>query len=250
MYCRQWKFQLKNKNGQNGQMLWLLAPIVFTAEDVDKIVPPPKDVLLRLSYFRFSKILLEWSMDMDNEKNGNTTKSSLSNGLMTDISLATGRPGDKLLRAIVNDVAKSAPRSALSSLEKLVEYSNQFSTLDGLIRAYFNPVIEKNKVSQKTMYLISITTIWIALFTRPIDSAKLQADRLIKAKREFQICMLYYCFGLLTGTIPCKGVRFAAKHRFSWKKILTIQDDEWCIKLANALMAHFGLEYALADKLV
>ena len=186
---------------------------------------------------------------MDNKEIGNTTESSLNNGSMIfDTPLATGFPGDKLLRVIVNDVTESVPRSALSSLETLVEYSNQFSSGDGLIRSFFDSTFDK--AVQKHMYLISITTTWIALFTRPIDSARFQANHIIKAKRDFQICMLYYCFGLLAGTIPRKGVRFAENHRFSWEKTLSSLDDEWCVKLANELMALFDLEYALADKLV
>lgn len=179
---------------------------------------------------------------MDNKEICNNTESSLCNGSMIfDTPLTTGFPGDKLLRVIVNDVTKSVPRNALASLEALVEYSNHYSSGDGLLRAFFDSTFDKSV--HKHMYLISLTTIWIALFTRPIDAKKLQANRLNKAKREFQICMLYYCFGLLSGQIPAKGARFVKKQRFRWETAISNADDDWCVKYAIELMGLFGLEY-------
>ena len=56
MYCYEWKFNLGN-----GQMLRLLVPIAITKKEAHKIVPPQKDVKLRITYFSLSKILLEWN---------------------------------------------------------------------------------------------------------------------------------------------------------------------------------------------
>lgn len=51
----EWKFYFGND-----QRLILLAPIAATKKEDYKIVQPPKDVKLKITYFRFSKILLEW----------------------------------------------------------------------------------------------------------------------------------------------------------------------------------------------
>ena len=55
MYCCEWKFNL-----ENGQTLRLLVPIAITPKEAYKLVPPPKDVIHRITYFNLSKILLEW----------------------------------------------------------------------------------------------------------------------------------------------------------------------------------------------
>lgn len=54
-YCCEWKFNLGN-----GRTLRLLVPISITKTEAYKVVSPPKDVLLRITYFRLSKIILEW----------------------------------------------------------------------------------------------------------------------------------------------------------------------------------------------
>lgn len=52
----EWKFYFGND-----QKLFLLVPIATKGkEGYKKIVQPPKDVKLKITYFRFSKILLEW----------------------------------------------------------------------------------------------------------------------------------------------------------------------------------------------
>ena len=53
-YC-EWKFNLKNS-----QTLRLLVPIAITPKETYKPVPPPKDVLHKITYLRLSKILLQW----------------------------------------------------------------------------------------------------------------------------------------------------------------------------------------------
>lgn len=51
-----WKFYF-----ENDQTLILLVPIAVTKEEAYKIVLPQKDVKLRITYFRLSKILLQWT---------------------------------------------------------------------------------------------------------------------------------------------------------------------------------------------
>lgn len=58
MHCCEWKFNL-----ENGQTLMLLVPKAITLQEVDKLVFPPKNVKLKITYFRLSKILLEWNQD-------------------------------------------------------------------------------------------------------------------------------------------------------------------------------------------
>ena len=55
-YCCEWKFNL-----ENGQTLRLLVPIAITKKEAYKMVSPQKDVKLRITYFRLSRILLEWN---------------------------------------------------------------------------------------------------------------------------------------------------------------------------------------------
>lgn len=55
MYYYEWKF-----NTANGQMLRLLVPTVVTQKEAYKIVLPPKDKKLNITYFKCSKILLQW----------------------------------------------------------------------------------------------------------------------------------------------------------------------------------------------
>lgn len=57
MYCREWKFNLRN-----GQLLRLLVPIAVAKEETHKMSLPPKDLKLRITYFRLSKILLQWNL--------------------------------------------------------------------------------------------------------------------------------------------------------------------------------------------
>ena len=58
MHCCEWKFNL-----ENGQTLMLLVPKAIILQEVDKLVFPPKNVKLKITYFRLSKILLEWNQD-------------------------------------------------------------------------------------------------------------------------------------------------------------------------------------------
>lgn len=52
-----WKFSF----GKN-QMLRLLVPIAITKGKACRIDLPPKEVKLRITYFRLSKILLQWNL--------------------------------------------------------------------------------------------------------------------------------------------------------------------------------------------
>lgn len=54
-YCCEWKFILRT-----GQTLRLLVPIAINKKEAYKLDPPQKDVIHRITYFRLSKILLEW----------------------------------------------------------------------------------------------------------------------------------------------------------------------------------------------
>lgn len=62
MYCCEWKFNLENT-----QSLILLVPIVITKTEANKLVPPQKDVIHRITYFRLSKILLEWEPEQSRD---------------------------------------------------------------------------------------------------------------------------------------------------------------------------------------
>jgi len=53
-----WRFCLKNN-----QSLTLLVPIGFKKEETTTIAPPAKNARLQITYFRFSKILLEWHLN-------------------------------------------------------------------------------------------------------------------------------------------------------------------------------------------
>lgn len=53
-YCPEWKFSSGNKT------LVLLVPMAATLEEVLKLEQPRKDEKLRITYFRFSKILLSY----------------------------------------------------------------------------------------------------------------------------------------------------------------------------------------------
>lgn len=52
-YC-EWKFHLKNN-----QTLGLFVPIAFSEKETSMIVPPPKNTALKITYYRFSKIMLQ-----------------------------------------------------------------------------------------------------------------------------------------------------------------------------------------------
>lgn len=54
VHCPEWKFFYENKP------LVLLVPMATTIEEIRKIECPPKNVKLRITYFRFSKILLSY----------------------------------------------------------------------------------------------------------------------------------------------------------------------------------------------
>ena len=58
MHCCEWKFNL-----ENGETIRLLVLTVIKQQEVDKLVFPPKNVKLKITYFRLSKILLEWNQD-------------------------------------------------------------------------------------------------------------------------------------------------------------------------------------------
>lgn len=51
----EWKFYFGDH-----QILLLLVPVAAEGKEEFKIVQPPKDAKLKITYFRFSKILLEW----------------------------------------------------------------------------------------------------------------------------------------------------------------------------------------------
>ena len=54
-YFCEWKFII-----EKGQTLRLLVPIAISPKEAYKLVPPQKDVIHRITYFRLSKILLDW----------------------------------------------------------------------------------------------------------------------------------------------------------------------------------------------
>ena len=56
LHCCEWKFNL-----ENGQTLILLVPTAITLQEVDNLVFPQKNVKHKITYFRLSKILLEWT---------------------------------------------------------------------------------------------------------------------------------------------------------------------------------------------
>ena len=53
-YCPEWKFVYQNKT------LLLLVPIAADMDELQKIEQPRKDEIIRITYFRFSKILLSY----------------------------------------------------------------------------------------------------------------------------------------------------------------------------------------------
>ncbi|MGN1155417.1 MAG: hypothetical protein ACI4TK_04505, partial [Agathobacter sp.] len=53
-HCPEWKFYSGNK------ALVLLVPMVATSEEILKLERPKKDEKLKITYFRFSKILLSY----------------------------------------------------------------------------------------------------------------------------------------------------------------------------------------------
>ena len=137
---------------------------------------------------------------------------------------------------------KSIPNEAFSSINSLVEYSWQYTDGDGLLKAFYDPIFEVSV--QKRMYLIALTTIWISLCTNPTAEKRPMDSYLEKARRDYQICLLYYCFGLLLGSIPSKGIRFAKCKGFTWSTFISGADEERCLEFAIDLMSHFGLQYS------
>ncbi len=57
MYCCEWKFKL-----ENNQTLRLLVPIAIKEKESNKLVFPQKNVVYRITFFKLSKILLDWDI--------------------------------------------------------------------------------------------------------------------------------------------------------------------------------------------
>ena len=57
-YCCEWKFY-----SGSGQTLRLLVPIAIAKKETYNMVSPLKDVKLKVTYYRLSKILLEWNQE-------------------------------------------------------------------------------------------------------------------------------------------------------------------------------------------
>ena len=54
-YCVEWKFRYSN-----GYTIKLLVPYDMTENDLSIFEQPPKDKKVKITYLRFSKILLQW----------------------------------------------------------------------------------------------------------------------------------------------------------------------------------------------
>lgn len=56
-YYLVWKFCL-----EDNQPLRVFVPIAITKEDIQKILSPPKNVKLKITYYKLSKILVHWNV--------------------------------------------------------------------------------------------------------------------------------------------------------------------------------------------
>lgn len=150
-----------------------------------------------------------------------------------------------LLIAIMSDVQKILPNGSVAEPACIAAFSEEFSNTDGLLPAYYNSSFEE-KV-QRPAYLIALTTIWIANYTRPIESKR--RNKKERLQRKYQVCLLYYCFNLLTGTLPLKEERC-----FKEKILQRFSRTEWMgseathvqlerFKFAFEMLHDIGLEY-------
>ena len=98
---------------------------------------------------------------------------------------------------VMRDAESVLPDDIVGSTVAVIEFSNQYSGLDALIPAtyhesYFEPAIVSN-------YLIALTTIWIANFTKLAEGKNLDRSRHI-----FQTALLNYFFNTIVGNLPLK----------------------------------------------
>lgn len=150
-----------------------------------------------------------------------------------------------LLDAIMQDVEDLFPLKTCDH-EAVAELSKKFGKIDGLLYSqYYYP--EFDDAVLRPVYLIALTTIWIANFTKAINrNRKINVD---KRQRKCQLCLLYYCFNLAPGVLPLKDeVYFEEKilRKFSrdkWMSDLSAEVQKERFLFAFEIMHYYGLEY-------